>query len=363
MASLADQLKGVRLKTPAEPMKDFSAPKTAGFMTDQEVSDYQEKVLDVNTECWLSLLEEVTFPTDYCPIHLPEAEIIVSVFERLYANLEPAAMAALDWRSSLSAEEKEAIAVLESRLQGVIDRFLQTQSGADSVFVKTSSRSPKDAPMAQSRFAEKYRELLEQEEEEMRGRENTQITCLLTAGFQALRVRSAANVMDMTLRSERIYQDLLLALKVKDRFRENFVVRTFVDIDVDMEFRGFVFEGGLVALSQYNYLIHSKRLCDSKEQMAARIESFYNESVKPKLQAGKFVDSFIIDFAIGSQDDRLWVIEINPFMVTTDAALFSWEHERPLLQGEGQGLQFRIITQPKPGAKTMLPHSVKVLMG
>ncbi|XP_076439619.1 uncharacterized protein LOC143279460 [Babylonia areolata] len=363
MNSLAEQLKKVKLRASAEPMRDFSSPKTAGFITDHEVEDYQDKVLDVNTEVWLSLLEEETFPSDYCPIQPAEAQLIVSVYERLYANLDPPAMAAVAWQSALTAEEREVMVGLEQRLQGVMDHFLLSHSGADSVFVKTSSRSAKDAPLAQSRFADLYRQLLQQEEEEARGQENVQITCLLTAAFQAMRVRRADEVLDMTLRSERIYQDLLLALKVKDRFRENFVIRTFVNINVDMEFRGFVFGGRLVALSQYNYQIHSGRLCDCKDRVADRILAFYNNTVRPKLQAGNFVQNFIIDFAIGSKDDRLWVIEINPFLNTTDAALFSWEHEQHVLQGEGQGFQFRVTLKPRPGAKTMLPHSVRTLLG
>lgn len=67
-----------------------------------------------------------------------------------------------------------------------------------------------------------------------------------------------------------------------------------------------------------------------------------------------------IDFCIIS-DQKLWVIEINPFLVTTDAALFSWEHERHLLES-CEGFQFRITTKPKPGAKAMLPFSIKSLL-
>lgn len=32
MSSLAEKLKAVKLKSPDEPVKDFSSPKTAGFM-------------------------------------------------------------------------------------------------------------------------------------------------------------------------------------------------------------------------------------------------------------------------------------------------------------------------------------------
>jgi hypothetical protein len=58
---------------------------------------------------------------------------------------------------------------------------------------------------------------------------------------------------------------------------------------------------------------------------------------------------------------KLWVIEVNPFLETTDGALFSWNHERNILEGS-QGFVFRITEKPRPGAKTILPQSVKGLL-
>lgn len=360
MVDLAEQLKSVKLKKSKDQTKDFSSPKTAGFMSEQEVTSYQEQVLEVNTERWLHILQAETFPTEYCPLHLEEAEMIVSVYERLYSSLDPPGIAQLDWREHLSAEEVRLVQNMEQRLQLVIDKF--KDNCHDYVFVKTSSRSPKDAPMAQNRFKIFFQQFLDTESKESRMQENTQITCLLRAAFFALRVSMASEVTDMFFRSERIYQDMLLALQFKDGFCENFVVREFVEIEVDMEFRGFVHHGELVALSQYNYLIHSPRLCKNKDLVADRILTFYQQTLRPKLQAAKFGENFIIDFAIGSKDDKLWVIEINPFLVTTDAALFSWENERPILEGQGEGLQFRVTLRPRPGSKAMLPQSIKSLL-
>lgn len=230
---------------------------------------------------------------------MDEAQLLVSVYERLYSNLDAPSIALVDWRETLSSQESELVLKIEQRLQSVMDTFLTGDS--DSVFVKTSSRSAKDAPMAQSRFKGLYEDLLAQEVEEQRSVENTQIACLLRAAFYAMRVHSASQVLDMVMRSERIYQDMLLALQFKERFRENFVVRSFVDMDVDMEFRGFVFGGNLVALSQYNYLIHSRRLCELKDSLGERVRQFYDSTVKPKLQASQFEENFIIDFGIGSK--------------------------------------------------------------
>ncbi len=137
--------------------------------------------------------------------------------------------------------------------------------------------------------------------EATRRNENARIVCLLKAAFACLRVATAAECLNMLVRSERIYQDMLLAIQVSHRFRENFVIRKFVEIDVDMEFRGFVYNGKLTALAQYNYLIHSERLCSRRGVIARLIKAFYECQVAPKLYAHeKFVKSFVIDFAVFS---------------------------------------------------------------
>ena len=107
----------------------------------------------------------------------------------------------------------------------------------------------------------------------------------------------------MFMTSERIYQDMLLAIEQKHRFHENLVVRQFIDIDVDMEFRGFVYSYELTALSQYNYLIYSKRLNERKQEILDLLRTFYSNEVKPRLQRDNFVANFIIDFAVCSSSE------------------------------------------------------------
>jgi hypothetical protein len=60
---------------------------------------------------------------------------------------------------------------------------------------------------------------------------------------------------------------------------------------------------------------------------------------------------------------KVWVIELNPFMETTDGALFSWQHERHLLEGQSNENKdkplFRITEKARPGSWTMLPISIR----
>ncbi len=57
---------------------------------------------------------------------------------------------------------------------------------------------------------------------------------------------------------------------------------------------------------------------------------------------------------------KVWVIELNPFMETTDGALFSWQHERHLLEGQNKDKPiFRLTEKVRPGSWSMLPNSIR----
>ncbi|KAL4222897.1 hypothetical protein ACF0H5_018937 [Mactra antiquata] len=357
MESLADQLKSVKLKKRAEPVRDYSTPKTGGFLSEAEIKDYEKSVLEVNTEKWIDLLKDETFPTILCPFKLEAAKVFINIYERLYLNKDSTVVCNIDWRETLTDEERSCMDELIVDLQKSMDVFC----AKGYAFVKTSSRSAKDAPMVQKHFKDLYKQELESHPVENRT-ENVQITCLLKAAFIALRVKTAEEVVDMFIRSERIYQDLLLAcVNQLSLYDEHFVIRQFVDIDVDMEFRGFVYDYNLVALSQYNYAIYSERLAKGKEKYGQMITDYFEKSVRPKLLGSNFPKNSIVDFAICDEGSKIWVIEVNPFYETTDGALFSWNKERDILEG-AQGFVFRITEKVRPGAKTILPQSVKNLI-
>lgn len=213
---------------------------------------------------------------------------------RLYLNKDSTYILTTDWRDKLSDDEKMIIGKLTARLQDSMNTF--TTDGF--AFVKTSSRSAKDAPMVQGRFKDLYLSELQSYPQEERS-ENLQISCLLKAAFEALKVKTAEQVIDMFIRSERIYQDLLLAaVNQVEMYNEHFVIRKFVHIDIDMEFRGFVQGHDLVALSQYNYLIYSKRLVEEKEKYGKMVKDYYNQKIRPKLENTGFPENSIIDFAV-----------------------------------------------------------------
>ena len=60
---------------------------------------------------------------------------------------------------------------------------------------------------------------------------------------------------------------------------------------------------------------------------------------------------------------KVLIIELNPFLNTTDGALFSWEHEKSILEGDSnKNFVFRITERPKTGSKAMLPTHLRSLI-
>lgn len=168
--------------------------------------------------------------------------------------------------------------------------------------MKTSSRSAKDSPIASEKLARLFKDYVAELATNERTNENKRLICMLKAAFQCLKLTTAVECIDMFIRSERIYQDMLLAIAIPHRFQENFVIRKFFEIDVDMEFRGFVFDRKLTAVSQYNYLIHSERLCENKTVIANNIQTYYESIIAKKLADANFLKNFVIDFAVFSSN-------------------------------------------------------------
>jgi len=92
-------------------------------------------------------------------------------------------------------------------------------------------------------------------------------------------------------------------------------------------------------VTEFLSVAYFPRLVSLKSQLLQTILDFFETKCKPALQS-KFTE-YIIDFGItGNLLDKVWVIELNEFMDTTDGCMFNWAQERHIL--ENGPLQFRI---------------------
>lgn len=97
------------------------------------------------------------------------------------------------------------------------------------------------------------------------------------------------------------------------------ILRKWVQVNPSVEFRCFVRDKKLVAITQRD-LNHFDFLFPMREQLRQQITDFFEEKLMQT-----FPDpSFVFDVYIPPPHDKVWLIDINPFAPTTDPLLFAW---------------------------------------
>ncbi|ESO91151.1 hypothetical protein LOTGIDRAFT_228703 [Lottia gigantea] len=98
------------------------------------------------------------------------------------------------------------------------------------------------------------------------------------------------------------------------------VLRKWMDIQTGMEFRCFVRDKNLIAISQRHHTQFYEFIGKDSKDIVTDIQSFYKENIQ-----GKFKDdSFVFD--VYRQDKgKVILLDFNPFGHVTDSQLFKWK--------------------------------------
>ncbi|KAF0462941.1 CdC protein [Gigaspora margarita] len=113
------------------------------------------------------------------------------------------------------------------------------------------------------------------------------------------------------------------------------VLRKWYDVAPSMEFRCFVRNEELVAISQRD-VNYYPFLIDVQEDIETKIIQFFNTNIQNKF----FNRDYVFDAYVTRNRERVWLIDFNPFGPMTDSLLFTWEE---ILTATGPPI-FRIIT-------------------
>jgi hypothetical protein len=350
---------------------------------DSGIGVYQRYIQAFNLERWLHALDGLTFSTVMSDISPGEARELAECYVTFKGgdeSIEP----------PLSLVDSLQIAV------NAVDRGC-------GVFVKTSSRSAKDFANHERLRAEFLKRLANlktsQADQEEGVDENTQMIAMSYASMELLRMRSAAQALEIFARSERIWNDMVLALACHDEgaaaaaaaaagsWEEHAVVRRWVNLEPDMEFRCFVANGNLTAVSQYRHLVYFPRLASNCAAVLSRLVAAFRE-ISPRLEGLFPKNDYVLDLALELQTGEegaatvvppitsteplapeafaaVWAVEVNPFFDTTDGCLHSWTKDLRLLltpPAEGAPPDFRIRTAPARGASSLLYGDWKEIM-
>eukprot|EP01052_Picozoa_sp_SAG31_P037257 SAG31_NODE_4785_length_2956_cov_23.715086_2_plen_494_part_00 len=313
---------------------------------------------------WYPQLSPYTWPSTILPFPPQLAQAFVHYYQARFNS-----RAGLFTRS-----DAVALRTLERNL----DEWMAAQSSGNSPahrrgwFIRMSSRSPKDGTplhadalrkelqheldeVARLRRAEAppidlppskavavERLMLEQAYGPLRGATaNDAMVAYSGAQIRHLRVRSGREAMCLLLSSERVFIDLVQALSsntadVGDRWQTSLILRDWDEgLRHDWEFRCFVCERRLTAISQYNHYcvfedVQQAAEVGSGQSLRKEICAFWR-----RVQTDVVPRSYVMD--ICKLNNGEWkVIELNPFAPTTGGAMYCWRADGATLRGEQQ---------------------------
>lgn len=342
-----------------------------------------------DNESWYEALREHTFASKFMALSEDEADAIVAFYAATYLS-----------RRSATTAEVETLRRLERRLEASI-ADVEVARGAGA-FVRLSSRSPKDAAVLdRTVFLESLRihggdaaaaaaraRLDASDGAEAVGDDgvddaasNAMMLAYSEAAWRGLQVFSGRQALQMLLSSERAYTDLLEALAARERvpFAMKVVARAWEpQLRQDLEFRGFVCENRLRAISQYNHYVCHEYLLPHKDVLQAAMVDFWEKNMREQPALAELAN-YVVDFAVVPQISdagdaraatlspelgtgcRVVVVELNPFDRETGAGLFDWRADAELLTGAARGdarPEFRMHASPPRDLSAFVAHCV-----
>jgi hypothetical protein len=247
----------------------------------------------------------------------------------------------ISWMDVLEGPHKAALMSWAAELDASVSSF---QGGC---FVRLSTRSPKDSLALRRR----------QEKLDMHA---LAVTATKTARPPDMAVhpalcRTAQDAIELLVTSQRVHDDLVSALAARaassgspdDVYSMKLILREWVTCAEGAEFRVFVCNRRVRAISQYATHMAFPYLQDATARTAIMrtITSFVNDVCMPRLPdayANAVVDVLISPSAASSTPPL--VIELNPFLIKTGAALFHWRDDWAQLTA-GEVVEVRTRTE------------------
>ncbi|KAJ3127312.1 hypothetical protein HK098_006491 [Nowakowskiella sp. JEL0407] len=169
-----------------------------------------------------------------------------------------------------------------------------------------------------------------------------------------------ADIYILLKSSDFISHDLIHAYDNCQPFDENtqppeptfeLVLRKWFDLTPSLEFRCFVKQNVLVAISQRDYMSYYPFLKEMKDECMEKIVNFYNTKISTVFPD----ESYVFDVYVSKSNMRVFLVDFNPFSETTDTLLYSWDE---ILKGDT--LSMRIVESNSEANMTSQYSSNKV---
>ena len=187
-----------------------------------------------------------------------------------------------------------------------------------------------------------------------------------------------AHALWLLINSERVDEDLDVALRHQERWNQSIIVRTWwPGVSSDLEFRLFVHDGQPTGITQYNQLLFSPRIASRGAIIAGALKRYFEEVVRPRLDKTPFDDALggryacdlalhpaalvVLDAAIAAGEpasppllgrEHVQLVELNAFYEATGMGLFDYQKDQyALTHGP---FEWRVRTKPLAKAEVKL---------
>ncbi|KAF0973662.1 hypothetical protein FDP41_007049 [Naegleria fowleri] len=280
-------------------------------------------------------------------------------------------------------QDYELLKNLEHEIDDLLQNekeFYDEENDVSCAFIRLNTRSPKDAAFSTQKIKQilkrklyeksmQYREnrLLSNEE-----KQNDEFISFFESQVGVMKFESGAEALEMMTTSNRVFEDLSIALEHrKDPVDWNVYIamRKWISHhEIGLEFRGFVYERKLCALSQYFDALYFEDLHKNKNIYLEAIQKFFEEK-KGQIPYENCVLDFLVlknNISIANEEETppqppttldsltVQVLEFNPFNKFTGSALFSWISDADTLHGR-KPFEFRIRESPLPALRRVQP--------
>lgn len=345
-------------------------------------------------EAWVDALSEQTFRSLTLPLPLGTAKALLRARDSsrlsLFVEMQEEGSRPDTTTRTLpppTVDEEEAAAL--AGLAEAIDGAIATLGGP--VFVRLSSRSPKDVAL----HAPKTRHLIARELDLQDSAaaahqrafdapgvvdtlsprdlaETAESVALVRAISLVLAVDTGAEAVDMLSRSTRVYEDISTAeLLLQEAFDLAIVVRKWEVVEPELEFRTFVVNDAVVAITQYTSNVFIPWMAAHADAIRDAIVAYHQRVVRDQFRTatGGSVESYVMDVVLGyvpvdELESSIRLVEINNPPPVAGSGMFDWQDEgdRALLTSDlaPDALPtIRVQTAPVPTLERYAPGPLK----
>lgn len=363
---LKDEIKKVKLK---KVLNKKSSNINVNDILCNSSEDYYKLLSETYIEKYFNTIKPYSFETLFQTLTRDQANLITILFNKYMDDKN------IDIKILIERNEKYKSLL---KLSKIIDEIKNNKNWS-YIFIRLSSRSPKDVAITLDNFQHELEEQQNFLENNLNYKNNnkinTRIHALYRASTYVLACKTGIDAVLLLCKSKRIQDDLIKYINDSNEEKYNIVIRHFHKITVEFEFRAFVYNRKLTGITQYNEFCFFPILkTEIKEKEDILLINIIIEEFK--IIFNKLIETiplkhFIIDFIfapkdfnynnfsnkINVDDYKIYIIELNPFAEFAGSGLFSWDNfeDNQILTGKkiNNNLDIRINNECPPIHKLM----------